>query len=1159
MYKFYTIFCHTLTRSPISLCLLKIGRAAVLVAAVIIASQTVGYAQTVNFKKEKASLKEVIDVFQKQTGYSFIVSAEFLKRAGFLNVDVKNLPLSKALDKCFKGKPLTYTINKKTVVISEKPPVTEKSTQVSISIKGKITDEKGQVLVGASVKVKNTQIGAMSNQDGDYRINVPNENAILVYSILGYETLEYKVLKNTTINVVLKEKETGLNQVVVTALNITREQRSLGYSAQSIDSTSLNVAPTDNWLNALEGKVAGLTLNRADGPMGSSDIILRGDKSLQLGNSGALVVIDGVPVTNKVTASGAGAYASDGAPVDMGTAVGDVNPEDIASVTVLKGAAATALYGSRGANGAIVIVTKSGSSQQGLGISFSSSTAIENINRLPDYQYEYGAGASSDIKHYSYGNSSDGASTLNASASWGPKLNTGVKYYQYDPATQGPGAEPTDWIAYPNNRKDFFRTGFRTSNTIAVEGGSKTTKARFSLSNLQNTYIMENVGYQKTSVNLSLDQQINKNMKIATKVNYYNRSSENLPTTGYSNKSASYFLLWTTPNVDTEWYRDYWKVRDGIAQVGIEQNRPFNKNPDNPYFALYEILNPMKRNGVFGNINFNYKISPFLNFTAKTAIDMYDDVLSNRYPKSSDSFAQGYYREQNVIRYEQNSDFLLSYNRPFNTDIKFGLSVGGNSMNSSYNRTRAYVNRLLIPGEYTLANGIDRPVIDAYKEKKSISSLYAFTNLSYKDYIFLELTARNDWSSAFAPNNNSYFYPSANLSFVLSDMFKINSPTLSFAKLRLSYAEVGSDTNPYRIEKYYQSSNFSSSIINPTSLPNYELKPERTKSYEAGIEARLLRNRIGLDFTYYVADTYDQILSVPVEPASGYYYYFMNAGTVRNKGFEAQLWTKLLNSSKGLSWKLNFNGAINRGKILELKEEIEALGIYAMGSTGVSLQAVKGGAIGDIYGLAYQRNENGDIVYANGVPQLTTEIQKVGNATPKFKAGIGNEFKYKSWTMNILFDGEFGHKKYSLTNSMLMARGNIKATLPGREEGGILGKGVVQNDDGTWRPNDIVVSPSVYYAAHYDRTNAEANVFDASYIKFREFRIDKSFSLKSLKKIGFKRATIGIYGRDLFVWTKWPGFDPQNSTLNDGVMVQGIEVGQLPSTRNIGMNIRFSL
>lgn len=1031
-------------------------------------------------------------------------------------------------------------------------------------VKGKVLDETGSPMVGVAVKVLGNNRVVATDAQGAYVVDLVPGSYSIQYAFFTYEPavknkVEVKAGVYTVINIDLKPSVKLLEQVVVTALNISREQRSLGYAAQSIDSTALTVAPGSNWLSSLEGKVAGLTLNKADGPMGSSDIILRGEKSLQLGNSGALVVIDGVPVSNKVTGSGAGAYSSDNSPVDMGTAVGDVNPEDIAQVTVLKGAAATALYGSRGANGAIVIVTKSGGSKSGLGISFNSNTSIESANRFPDYQYEYGAGGGSEVTWYSYGGDAEnGTNTSGTSSAWGPKLNSGLKFYQYDPAKQGQGSVATDWIAYPNNRKEYLRTGFRTNNSVSIEGGSKTTKARVAITNLQSQYILENIGYQRTSVNFSLDQKINDAMKIATKINYYNKSSDNLPTTGYSNKTASYYMLYLLPNVDTDWYRDYWRVRNGVAQVDKEQNRPFSSVPDNPFFALYEIVNPAKRNGVFGNINFAYKISPFLNFTAKTAIDMYDDISSNIKPMSSHNTVQGFYREQNVIRYEQNSDFLLSYNRTFNRKFKFGLSAGANNMNSSFNRTRASINRLLIPGQYTLANGVDRPVVDPYKEFKTINSLYAFTNLSYNEYLFLELTARNDWSSVFAPHNNSYFYPSANLSFVLSDVLKVNTNLLSFAKLRLSYAEVGSDTDPYRIEKYYSSSNFTYSLTNPTNLPNYELKPERTKSYEAGLEARFMKNKIGLDLAYYIADTYDQILSVPVEPASGYYNYFMNAGTVRNNGLELQLWAKPV-TRKNYSWRINLNGAINRGKILELKDEIESLGLYAMGSSGISLQAVKGGSIGDIYGLAYQRNENNEIIYSGGVPQLTTEIKKVGSAVPKFKGGIGQEFTYKSWKMNILFDGEFGHQKYSLTSAMMMTQGKVKATLPGREEGGILGRGVVQNDNGTWRANDVVVSPSVYYTAHYDRTNGEANVYDASYIKFREFRIEKSFNAKVLRKIGFRRAAVGLYGRDLFIWTKWPVFDPQNSTLNDGTIIQGIEMGQFPSTRNIGMNLSFSL
>lgn len=1027
-----------------------------------------------------------------------------------------------------------------------------------IPISGTVKDVQGGVLPGVSIKLKGTVTGVTTTSSGTYRISVPNAGAVLVFSFMGYETLEHKVLKNTTINVVLQEKQTELNEVVVTALNIKREERSLGYAAQTIDSTALNRAPTDNWLNALEGKVAGLTLNSVGGMMGSSDIILRGDKSLQLGSSGALVVIDGVPVDNSINSTGANTYASAETVTDMGTAVGDINPEDIASVTVLKGPAATALYGARGANGAIVVTTKSGGEQKGLGISFSSNTAMATVNRWPDYQYEYGTGANSGITYYSHSASADGGRTSLTNYTWGPKLNTGVQYFQYDPVTQTTGTERTPWIAYPNARKELVRTGFSTNNSVAIDGGSKTTKARVSINNVQSNYIYENTGYQKTSVNFSLEQQINKAMQLSTKINYYNKTSDNLPGIGYNTRSLSYFLISLPPNFDTDWFRDYWtKDANGVAQVGIQQSRIISALGNNPFFVLYENLNPMRRNGVFGNINFSYKISPFLTFTAKTAIDMYDDVTSNIQPKSSNSYVNGKYREQNVIRYEQNSDFMLRYNRNISRNFKLTASVGGNRMHAYANRTRAYINELIIPNVYTLVNGATRPILDAYKSEKNINSLYGFANFSYKNFLFMELTARNDWSSAFAMNNNSYFYPSANLSAVLTDMLGIKSSKIGFLKARLSYAEVGNDTQPYRIEKYYNSSNFAYSFDNPSALSNINLKPEKTKSYEAGLEGRFLKNRLGLDLTYYLTDTYNQILSVPVDPASGYYNYFMNAGTVRNNGLEMQVWGKIIDR-KNLQWRTTFNGAINRGEILELKDEIEAIGLYSMGSTGISLQGVKGGSIGDIYGLAFQRNENGEIVFVAGIPQLATEIQKVGSAVPKFKGGIGNEFSYKGWKLNVLFDGEFGHKKYSYSNALMMIQGKTKATLPGREEGGILGKGVVDNGNGTWRKNDVVLTPFAFYNGHYAIENGETNLYNASYVKLRELRIEKNLN-KMAAKVRLKRASIALYGRDLFVWTKWPVFDPQNATLNDGTIVQGIEIAQSPSTRTIGLNIRIGL
>lgn len=1115
-----------------------------------------GLAQTVTLKQRNITFDQFFKEIRKQTGYNVLWTLKKIENTKTIDVDFNNTPLAKAMSQSLIGQSLSYVIEDKTIIIKDLDRSSGQQNVATGKITGIISDENGQPLVGASVKIVETKKVAMTDQNGIYSIAVAPGVYTLEVSYISYATQKVSNVKVTAdksqlINVKLQPDAKDLKEVMVTALGIKREEKSLGYSAQKLDGSTVSDAPASNWLNALEGKVAGLNIQKADGPMGSSDIILRGDKSLQLGNSGALIVIDGVPISNQISGNGGGAYSSAEPSLDFGTAVSDLSPDDIASITVLKGPGATALYGSRGANGAIIVTTKSGGARKGLGITINSNTSIDQVNNFPDYQYEYGQGAGSDVTYYSYGTSEDGGSTSGTSSGWGPKLNTGVKYFQYDPITKTQSKERLPWVAYPDNRKGLFRTGLTTNNAISIEGGNSTTTARVSVNNTFNRYILENTSYQRTNVNFSLTQKISPKMQISTKINYYNKSSDNLPSTGYSNQTASYFLMFTNANVDLNWFRDYWASEDD------KQNRPFSSVPDNPYFALYEELNPMKRNGVFGNINFNYNITKDLTFTAKTAIDMYDDISSNRQPMSAHHYTNGFYKEQNIIRYEQNSDFLLNYKRKLGKDFSMSAAIGGNRMHSMYNRTIGSINKLLIPGVYTLTNGIDRPVLVGYKEEKAINSAYGFVNLSYKDYLFLEVTARNDWSSVFSADNNSYFYPSANLSLVVSDMLELSSNTLSYLKTRFSYAEVGNDTRPYRIEKYYASSNFPSSVTNPTTLNNSNLKPERTKSYEAGLEARFFKNKIGIDFSAYLTNTYDQILSVPVERASGYYNYVMNAGLVRNMGLELQAWAKVL-TRKDFSWRTTINGAINRGKIVYLKDGIENLELYAMGSSGVSLMAIPGGSIGDIYGRGYLRNPNGDIVYSNGVPQLTPDIVYQGSAVPKFKGGIGNEFTYKGFRLNVLFDGEFGHKKYSLSNSVMTTSGKLKSTIPGREKGGILGTGVILNEDGSYRPNDVVVSPSVYYNAHFDRVNAEANIFDASYIKLREARLDYTIKSKYLEKMGIRNTSAGIFGRNLFVWSAWPIFDPQSSTLNGGVMIQGIEVGQFPTTRTLGFNFKLS-
>lgn len=1141
MYKFYTTLPCSFNFLPMKLTVV------LFIVSIMQAAAASSYAQTVSLKRNNVPMKEIFTAIERQTGYNFVISSVLLREALPVSVDFKNASLTQALDQCFLAQPFKYTINGKTIVVSRKVTSTIKPQQQR-QVTGRIINEEGTPLTHVNIKTKDGSASTTSNKDGQYKIAVPNQSTILVFSHLGYTTLEKDISVSNVLNVRMQSIDLGIKEVVVTALGIEREKKALGYAVQQIGGSEVQDVATDNWINALNGKVPGMMLNTADGPMGSSDIILRGDKSLSLGSSGALIVVDGVIISNAISGNDGAAYESSESPVDFGSTMSDINPEDIASINVLKGPGATALYGARGANGAIIITTKSGTERDGLGITFSSDVRLQQVNRWPDYQNEYGSGAHSSNGYYSYHDSDDGIGVTSVS-DYGPRLNTGVKYYQYDPVTKTQSAERVPWISYPNNRKDFFRTGLTYTNNLAIEGGNKTTKARLGFSNLQNQYILLNTGYQRTAVSMSLDHQLSNKIKLGAKVNYNNKSSDNLPSSGYDNNTITFFIMAMSPNMNSEWFRDYWTVKDQ------RQNRPYTTTLENPYFALYEQLNPMSRNGVFGNINFAYTITPELTLTAKTGVDSYQDVSSSRQPISSRRFVNGFYKEQNIIRYEMNSDFLLSYNKSFNSDFKFGASVGGNRMSSAYNRTRAYINQLVIPGEYTLVNGVDRPFFTPYRSEKRINSVYGFTNISYKDFLFLELTARNDWSSTLPENNNSYFYPSVNTSIILSDIFKWRGSAVDYAKLRLSYAEVGNDTDPYRIDDYYGASNFSSSLNNPTNKSNANLKPERTRSYEAGVEGILLRNRMGVDVAVYRTDTYNQILNVPVERASGYYNALMNAGTVRNQGIEVQTWIRPIYNSK-FKWRVTLNAAANRGTILELADNIEGIAMYAR--AGASILGVEGGSMGDIYGLGYLRNENDEIIYEAGSPLLTTEITKQGNVIPSWKGGIVNGFQYKNWTMKVLIDGEFGHGKYSFSHSRMMVMGKLKATLPGREEGALLGEGVVANSDGTWRPNDVAVLPSVHYTMHYQRSNAETNILDASFIKLREVSIGYSIKTKQLSKLGIKQPSVSIYGRNLFIWTKWPIYDPESGTLDGGLMVRGLDIGQFPSSRTMGAKIKFS-
>jgi TonB-linked SusC/RagA family outer membrane protein len=1024
-------------------------------------------------------------------------------------------------------------------------------------LSGKITDSRGIAIPGVNVSLKGSTISVAADQEGNYRLSSPaalTPSSIIVFTYLGYVQQEIQFAGKNELDVTLREDQTTLNEVVVTALGIKRDEQSLGYAAQTVGENAVKDAKTNNWVNSLSGKVAGLNIQgTGSGPMGSSRITLRGESSLNLENNQALIVLDGVPVSSRITGTGFSAHLSQDSPVDFGSTLSDINPDDIEKVTILKGAGATALYGTRAAGGAIIITTKAGRKDNGLGITFNTNFSMDDVNRWPDYQYEYGEGRT-DL-YYSYLDSPDGVNTstnVAAGRAWGPKFD-GQNYFQYNPLVpNGKPTERTPWVANKDYITGFFQQGTTLSNSVSLEGNNDKSSARLSLTHLKNEWILPNTGFERLNAALSVNQTVSDKLKINGKVNYTNKKSDNLPAAGYNNQSIMYFLIiGTTPNIRPEWFKPYWEP--GLENV--KQKNPFNTGPDNPYLDLYEMLNKMNKHGVIGNISANYQVNKKMELMVRSGMDLSNEFRSQQRPFSMTKYARGMYREQNVFSYEINTDALLTYKDAFGSNFNYSLSGGANAMRQTYNFAGLYADQLSQPGIYQVSNSLDQAVADPQKTLKAINSFYGLAQLSYKERIFLDITGRNDWSSTLPYGNNSFFYPSVSSSFILSDIFDLPQ-MFSFAKVRASWAQVGNDTRPYQTEKYYDRI-YSNSFTNSSTLFNANLKPEITSSIETGIDVRLFQNRLSIDASFYNNNSRNQILAIPLDPISGFSSALVNAGLINSRGVELALTGKPINKNT-FKWNTTFTWSRNRSYVRELAPGITNQIIYSHGSN-VSIEAREGGRMGDMYGRGFQRSPNGQIIYSStGLPAALDPVaKKRGNAFADWKAGLMNEFVIKGVRISFLFDGQKGGSMYSQTNHKNNTLGKTKVTLPGRAEGGIIGDGVVLQSDGSYKANTVKVPVSAYYDNYYGISNAEVNIFDASFLKLREARVEFNLPNKLLYKLGVRSASIAFYGKDIFNITKFPGFDPEGGNMNSGTLVPGVELTQFPSTRTLGSNLTF--
>lgn len=1021
-----------------------------------------------------------------------------------------------------------------------------------LSIKGKVQSADGY-LPGASILIKGTSRGSTTDTNGDFTLSAPT-NATLVVSFIGYKTLEIPVGSKTTFDIMLENDATQFNEIVVTALGIAREKKALGYAVQEVSGKTLTQARETNLVNSLSGRLAGVQVTNSNGAPGSSSrMIIRGASSIGSNNQ-PLFVVDGVPVDNSNFGSGTG--------IDYGNAAASINPDDVESINVLKGPSAAALYGSRGANGVVLITTKSGKGTKGIGVSFNSNTAFESPFRLPKWQNEYGQGAKG---LFSYVDGTGAGVNDGVDESWGPKLD-GRLLPQFDSPIAADGTRtPTPWIAHPDNVDKFFETGRTLTNNVAITGANDKGDFRLSFTDLDQTGILPNTNYKRRTVSLNAGWNLTKKLSIRATGNYVNDGSDN------RNNFGLYFI-WFGRQVDMDKLKDYHKP-GSIYQYNWNDNYWTN-----PYYLLNESTRANERDRLYGNMSATYKFTDWLNLTARTGTDFYEDrrktKTAARQAKIGASALYDAYNEEQIFVRESNSDFLLNATHKFG-EFDITANIGGNHRSNYAQRNYMGATELAIPRVYNMGNSRQRPVTENSFIRKTVNSLYAAANLGFRNYLFVDLTARNDWSSSLPSDNRSYFYPSAAVSAIVTDIFNINSSVLSFAKLRAGWARVGNDTDPYRLASTYKYENpwgSTPSLSENNALLNANLKPELTSSYEIGTDIRLWQNRIGLDITYYKKVSSNQILDVNISNATGYLSKLLNAGKIENQGIEIQLTASPI-KTEAFEWQVGLNWARNKNKVVSLANNLTTYQLNtsynALTQTtstnsfrGLSVEARVGQPYGTFFGKGFLRAPDGQIVYdAQGYPMLESSSRVLGNFTPDWIGGFSNTFRYKNLSLSTLIDIKHGGDIFSQSINIGRYTGVLAETTMGREDG-IIGQGVVNIGTAAapeYVPNEKRISSEEYHHKYYLLTNNENTIFDASYVKLREVKLTYMLSGQVFKKLPFRDIAISVVGRNLaLLKSNLPHIDPETSYYNDGNL-QGIENGQIPTTRTVGFNISFNL
>lgn len=1038
----------------------------------------------------------------------------------------------------------------------------------SADVRGTVRDAKSrEPMPGVSVLVKGTATGTATRADGTFSIEV-KKGAILLLSFIGYETREIEVSGQSNLEVFMEEDEMQLSEVTVTALGIKREKKALGYAVSDVGSENIANNGETNPIASIAGKVAGVSISSTTaGPTGSSRVVIRGIRELQ-GSNQPLYVIDGVPAVN-----GNVGNATQWGGFDLGDGLSDINPNDIESISVLKGSAAAALYGSRALNGVILITTKSGKSSKGIGVEFNSSLTLDRIStHLDKRQKLYGQGNDGVFP-------TDPLQARNITSNWGPRFS------DFETITQADGTvRPYKYME--NNIQDFFNVGKTWMNTLSVSGGRDENTARFSYSNVTNDDIVPRSGFDKHIFSLRAASKISDRLSIEGKVNYTTEKVRNRPALTDNVNNIGNGLLGLAANFDQAWLQDYQNPD------GTYKNYTGNIYRANPYWTINKTFNKSTRERVGGYMNLNYKFSPSLSINLQAGTDFFSFNHNAFYDKFTPAYDGGALHQLSQNTKETNFQGLLNYNKSLGENFKLTAMAGANLMKYRSEGNNVTATQIIQSGTANLVNFTEL-IIQPFDNRKEIQSLFASAQLSFREYAFLNLQGRNDWASTLPPHNNSFFYPSVDVSFVMSDAFKIESPVLSFAKVRASLGQVGSDFDPYKTTFAYSLTGRSlrglpMGEILGSSIPNADLKPQRKTSFEVGTDIRLFHNRVGIDLTYYDETTNDVLLDITVPETTGFNTASLNAAKLRNRGVELLINTTPVKLSNSFQWDLSFNFARNVNEVVELSDMLETFTVAEARWAGATIIAEKGKPFGTIMGNAFLRDNNGNRVFnsSNGEPLPTSKPVTLGNALPKWTGGLITSVSYKGIQLKAALDIRVGGDLFSMTNMSMHMNGSHANTEAGRDSWndyhqerraaqlaaeaagvpgniddpaspyyvdranrGFIGEGV--NQEGG--VNNIAISPAAYWQA-IGNNIPEPFIYNGGYVKLRDLGLSYTFSNEMLNKTPFRTVTLGVIGRNLFILQKsTPNIDPE-SNYNNG-NGQGFEYGSLPGRQRYGFNL----